>query len=307
VVERPASRNDPKVPFFFGPALAGWQRVIENVHEAGGRMGPQLWHVGAVPSRAQGWAPDGAPESPSGLVAAGQSVGKAMTESDIADTISAFAAAAAEAQRLGFDVAEIHAAHGYLIDEFFWDATNQRNDAWGGATIADRSRFAVEVLRQTRTAVGPEFPIIVRVSQWKLQDYGARLASSPQEMEAWLRPLVDAGADILHCSQRRFWEAEFPEIDGAEGLNFAGWAKKLTGVPTVSVGSVGLTGDAMSSFAGETSQASDLERLVNRMEKGEFDLIAVGRALLKDPLWLQKIRMGRPTEAFSPASFQTLY
>ena len=78
----------------------------------------------------------------------------------------------------------------------------------------------------------------------------------PAEMEQWLGPLVDAGVDILHCSQRRFWEPEFPEIDGEHGLNFAGWAKKLTGAPTISVGSVGLSGDFFGAFQGQVSQAS---------------------------------------------------
>jgi hypothetical protein len=64
---------------------------------------------------------------------------------------------------------------------------------------------------------------------------------------------------VLHCSQRRFWEPEFPEIDGEKGLNFAGWAKKLTGAATLSVGSVGLSSDFMASFAGEKSATVGLE------------------------------------------------
>jgi 2,4-dienoyl-CoA reductase-like NADH-dependent reductase (Old Yellow Enzyme family) len=108
-------------------------------------------------------------------------------------------------------------------------------------------------------------------------------------MTDWLGPLVAAGVDVLHCSQRRFWEPEFPEIDGEAGLNFAGWAKKLTGAATISVGSVGLSGDMISAFMGEASQPTDLDRLVARMERGEFDLIAVGRALLSDPAWARKV------------------
>lgn len=86
------------------------------------------------------------------------------------------------------------------------------------------------------------------------------MAATPGEMAAWLPPLVDAGVDILHCSQRRFWGAEFPELDG--GLNFAGWGKKLTGAATISVGSVGLSGDVLSSFAGERSTPTRLDELV---------------------------------------------
>lgn len=308
VVERPASRNDPGIPLFYGEqALAGWKGVIDAVHDAGGRMGPQLWHTGATVT-AKGWEPDAEVESPSGLLAPGKPRGKAMSEEDIADTVAAFAQAAAEAERLGFDTIEIHGAHGYLIDEFFWSGTNERTDRYGGPTIRERSRFAGEVVSAIRAAVSEDFPVILRVSQWKQQDFDTRLAASPQEMEDWLLPLVEAGVDIVHCSQRRFWEAEFPEIDGEHGLNFAGWAKKITGAPTISVGSVGLSGEFIASFAGQTSQATPLDNLIERMERDEFDLIAVGRALLTDPHWTDKVKAGETDrlQGFDPASLAEL-
>jgi 2,4-dienoyl-CoA reductase-like NADH-dependent reductase (Old Yellow Enzyme family) len=130
------------------------------------------------------------------------------------------------------------------------------------------------------------------LSQWKGQDFSARMAETPDAMTDWLTPLVEAGADILHCSQRRIWEPEFPELDGEEGLNFAGWTKKLTGAATISVGSVGLSGDVVGAFAGERSTPVSIEKLIRRMEKDEFDLVAVGRALIADPNWTQKIRDG---------------
>lgn len=128
------------------------------------------------------------------------------------------------------------------------------------------------------------------MSQWKQQDYAARLAETPDLMADWLQPLVDAGVDVLHCSQRRFWEPEFPELDGEKGLNFAGWAKKLTGAATISVGSVGLSGEFLAAFGGEGSTTVGLERLVERMERDEFDLIAVGRALISDANWVTKVK-----------------
>jgi len=293
VVGRPVSRNEPGIPFFHGEqALAGWKGVIDSVHNAGGRMGPQLWHTGSTQGMS-GWQPEGNVESPSGLVAPGQPRGATMTEEDIADTAAAFAKAAADAKKLGFDTIEIHGAHGYLIDQFFWSGTNNREDRYGGATIKQRARMAGEVVAATRAAVGPDFPIILRVSQWKQQDYAARLAPTPEEMTDWLGPLVEAGVDILHCSQRRFWEPEFPEIDGEEGLNFAGWAKKLTGAATISVGSVGLSGEFIAAFGGEASKPSGLEALIARMEREEFDLIAVGRALISNPDWASQVLHGR--------------
>lgn len=309
VVNRPASRNHPGIPFFHGEAaLAGWQHVIDEVHAAGGRMGPQLWHTGAVKSFLTDWTPDAPVESPSGLDAPGVERGVAMTDADIADTIAAFAQAAADAKRLGFDTVELHGAHGYLIDQFFWSGTNRRDDRYGGPSIGERARFAAEIIAAVRAAVGPDYPIVIRLSQWKQQDYKARLAPSPQEMAQWLEPLVAAGASVLHCSQRRFWEPEFPEVDGENGLNFAGWAKKLTGTATISVGSVGLSGDFMGAFGGEGSTSVGLDRLVERMERDEFDLIAVGRALITDASWAAKVRSGDVDglRGFEPASLREL-
>lgn len=291
VIDRPASRNLPGIPFFHGDeALTGWKGVVDAVHAAGGKMGPQIWHTGST--RASEWEPVAPVESPSGLIGPGDPRGVAMTEEDIADTIAAFARAAADAKRLGFDVVELHGAHGYLIDQFFWGGTNLRQDRWGGASIKERSRFAAEIVKATRAALGPDYPLILRVSQWKQQDYKVKLTQSPQEMTEWLLPLVEAGVDILHASQRRFWEAEFPEVDGAEGLNFAGWAKKLTGAATISVGSVGLSGEFFGAFRGEASTVTPLDKLVQRMERDEFDLIAVGRALISDPAWVRHVREG---------------
>lgn len=309
VIDRPASRNHPNIPFFHGDAaLAGWKTVIDEVHAAGGKMAPQIWHTGSTFGPDRNWQPESPVESPSGVVAPGKPRGVAMTEQDIEATIAAFAKAAADAKRLGFDTVEIHGAHGYLIDQFFWAGTNTREDGYGGATIAERSRFAVDVVKAVRAAVGPDMPVILRLSQWKQQDYSARLATTPDEMASWLQPLVDAGADVLHCSQRRFWEPEFPEIDGENGLNFAGWAKKLTGAATISVGSVGLSGEFIAAFGGETSQHSDLDKLVERMERDEFDLIAVGRALISNADWVKKVQAGAGDElqGFSPAALAEL-
>jgi 2,4-dienoyl-CoA reductase-like NADH-dependent reductase (Old Yellow Enzyme family) len=127
-------------------------------------------------------------------------------------------------------------------------------------------------------------------------------------MAEWLCPLVEAGADVLHCSQRRFWTPEFPQVDGEAGLNFAGWAKKLTGAVTISVGSVGLSGDAVAAFGGENSHPASLDNLIRRLEREEFDLIAVGRALLSDPNWVTKVRMGdsESLKGFSTATFGEL-
>lgn len=292
VIERPASSNDPNVPHFYGQALEGWQKVIDGVHAAGGSMGPQIWHMGVMENHYSGWVPAAPFEGPSGLNNPDRKNGNAMTEADIADTIAAFGRAAADAKRLGFDCVELHGAHGYLIDQFFWEGTNLRDDQWGGATLPERSRFAVEVIKEVRRQAGDDLALIIRLSQWKPSAYTNKLAATPQEMEAWLAPLVEAGVDILHCSQRRFWE---PEFEGSD-LNFAGWARKITGKPTITVGSVGLSGEFLAAFSGESSEPSSLDELLRRFDRGDFDLVAVGRPLLADPEWARKIRENRTAE-----------
>jgi 2,4-dienoyl-CoA reductase-like NADH-dependent reductase (Old Yellow Enzyme family) len=284
-----AGQSD-RVPRFHGEEqLAGWAKVAEDVHAAGGTIVPQLWHIGMV--RKQGEPPfaDAPAVGPSGLVTAGaEQTGKAMTQQDVDDVVTAFAEAAAAAERIGFDGVEIHGAHGYLLDQFLWEGTNRRSDAYGGDPVA-RAQFAAEIVAAVRAAVSPDFPVLFRYSQWKQQDYTARLAETPQELEAILAPLAAAGVDAFHASTRRYW---LPEFDGSD-LNLAGWTKKLTGKPVITVGSVGLDGDFIKGFQGEGAPVKGIDDLLDRMEAEEFDMVAVGRALLQDPEWAAKVLAGR--------------
>src|SRR3990167_8154011 len=189
VVNHVASNGYEGVPAFFGEqALAGWKHVVDEVHSVGGKIIPQLWHVGTI--RKEGIGPD--PKipgmGPSGITSAGKRKGHTMSESEIADAIEAFAQGAADAERLGFDGVEIHGAHGYLIDQFFWEVTNERTDRYGGS-FDKRSQFAIEILRETRKRVAADFPVFLRFSQWKQQDYTARLCKTPAELEQFLLPL----------------------------------------------------------------------------------------------------------------------
>ena len=307
-IGRPAAVNEPDVPHFHGEvALAGWKRVVDEVHAADGRIVPQLWHTGLKRSNAvPDWTPPAPYESPSGLSMTGQRVGQPMSEAEIADTVDAFARAAADAERLGFDGIELMGAHNYLINQFFSEDLNLRSDRYGGSTLLERSRFAVEILKAIRSVVTAGFPVILRLSQSKPMDFSARLAETPQALEHWLGVLVDAGADAFHLSQPKFWKPAFPEVD--EELNLAGWAKKLTGVTTITVGSVGLSGDVHESFKGKSARSTPLDELLARLEHGEFDLVAVGRALLQDPAWLEKVRERRVDQIadFTPEAFATL-
>lgn len=308
LTRRKGAANDADIPLFWGKdALAGWQRVIDAVHAAGGKMGPQLWHQGMSRKPGTGHFPDAPSDGPSGITLQGKKVGDEPSEAEVLDMAQAYADAARDAKQLGFDCIELHGAHAYLIDEFFWERTNRRTDRFGGS-IEKRAEFAAETLRRCRAAVG-DLPIIIRISQWKSVDYAAKIAETPQELERWVRVLVDAGVDAIHCSQRRILEAEFPAVDGANGLNFAGWVKKLSGLPTISVGSVGLSSEFTGAFRGEGSAAGKLDEAIERLDRGEFDLIAVGRALLQDPQWFMKVKHRRFEELsdYDAKALQTYY
>lgn len=217
-----------------------------------------------------------------------------MSKQDIQDVIDAFARGAANAKALGFDAVEIHGAHGYLIDQFLWEAVNQRTDEYGGS-FDNRLRFAVEIIAAVRAAVGPDFPLSLRFSQWKQQDFTARLVTTPQDLERLLLPLSAAGVDIFHCSTRRFWE---PEFEGSD-LNLAGWTRKLTGKPCITVGSVGLDADfipALGEASFKDAEPANLDELERRLAADEFDLVAVGRAMIANPEWSNMVKAGRSDE-----------
>ncbi|NPT62255.1 12-oxophytodienoate reductase [Paraburkholderia sp. 5N] len=302
-----SASHDENAPRFYGDdALAGWRRVIDAVHAAGGRMFPQLWHVGLVRKPqvegAVGLFDEDAEAAsrlgPSGIIGGGglplAQVRAPATEREIGEIIEAYGNAAASAKQLGFDGVEVHAAHGYLIDQFLWAETNRRSDPYGGDRTR-RSRFGVEVIEEIRRRVGPEFPVTLRLSTWKNQDYAARLATTPSEWAEIVTPFVEAGVDGFHLSQRRFWEGEF----GTE-LNLAGWTRKLTGKPTITVGSVTLNNSMAEMLQGKGSEPEDNLALVySGLERGDFDLVAVGRALIANPDWPEKIRRRQTLRAYA--------
>ncbi|HDZ56530.1 MAG TPA: NADH:flavin oxidoreductase [Pseudomonas xinjiangensis] len=305
-IGHPAASGYLDVPAFHGEeALAGWKKVVDAVHAVGGKIAPQLWHVGNV--RRLGTEPNGEVPGfgPMEKVKDGNKLVHGMTREDIKEIVEAFAQAARDAKAIGFDAIELHGAHGYLIDQFFWEGANKRDDEYGGS-MENRGRFAVEIIEAVRAAVGPDYPVIFRFSQWKQQDYTARLAPTPELLSAFLEPLSAAGVDIFHCSQRRFWE---PEFEGAD-LNLAGWTRKITGKPCITVGSVGLDGEFLEFMVktDKVAETANIDDLLVRLGAGEFDLVAVGRALIVDPEWAAKVREGRFSEilSFSREALKTL-
>ena len=282
----PAAGYPSSVPTIAGDeAISGWARVVEGIHAEGATIAAQLWHQGIERRDDDGVQPVG----PSAIDGRGQPRGRALSADELAEIAQLYAASAATARDLGFDAVEIHGAHGYLLDEFFWERTNRRTDRYGGS-LAARTRFPAEVVGAVRAAVGPDYPIIFRFSQWKGRDYSASIAEDPTVLQQWLTPLVEAGVDLLHPSSRRHYTPGFPDHNPA--LSLAGWTKKVSGKPVIAVGSVGLDTQFRSEKRGEVIGPAPIDPVVEQFDAGEFDVVAIGRALLADPNWVNRLRDG---------------
>ncbi|MFE5876801.1 12-oxophytodienoate reductase [Rhodococcus sp. NPDC056506] len=310
-IDHETAVDHANVPNLHTPAAqAGWRKVVDDVHAAGGKIVPQLWHVGPLwgamtqmdpslkPMRPSGeWGPLGVTSYSAAYVERAQASTEAMTEQDIQDVIDAYVRSAKHAVELGFDGIAIHGGHGYLLDSFFWEGTNQRNDAWGG-DLERRTKFPAAVVAAIRAAIGPDLPIIYRFSQHKQQDFTAKIAETPEELGVILGALVDAGVDVLDASIRRF---DVPAFEGSD-LSLAGWAKKLTGAVTMAVGSVGIGKSLRDSrIEGVAPVVDNIPQLEERIGSGEFDLIAIGRLHLADPALATTLRAGGPLPAFDRA------
>jgi 2,4-dienoyl-CoA reductase-like NADH-dependent reductase (Old Yellow Enzyme family) len=282
----PAAGYPYTIPTLAGDeVLAGWTRVVDAVHGEGGTIVAQLWHQGVQRDDADGVVP----VSPSGIDGTGKPRGRALEPDELQRIPKLFARSAASARDVGFDAVELHGAHGYLLDQFLWERTNLRTDGYGGS-LAARTRFPAEVIAAVRAAVGPDYPIILRFSQWKATDYAASIADDPTQLQELLTPLAEAGVDMLHPSTRRHYVPAFPDYD--RELSLAGWTKKVTGLPVIAVGSVGLETQFRSEKQGQLIRPAPVDRLVEQFEAGEFDVVAIGRALLADPAWVNRLRHG---------------
>jgi 2,4-dienoyl-CoA reductase-like NADH-dependent reductase (Old Yellow Enzyme family) len=319
-VDHPAALGDAglqekDVPLLAGERpLAGWRRVTEAVHGVDGKIIAQLWHQGVMRQPGTGPYPEVSSISPSGIwgplqrmtsispqtIPSNPKVGVPMTEADIEEVIEAFVRCARNAMSVGFDGIALHGAHGYLIDNFLWEETNQRNDRWGGDR-ARRSAFAAEIVRRIRREIGQGPPIVFRFSNWKQQDFRATLANTPGELAEVLCPLAAAGVDVFDASVRYFNKAAFD----VSPLSLAGWAKQVTGKLSMAVGGVGIR-HGVYDTSKVAAAVDSSEPLLARFMVKEFDLVAVGRAMLGDPHWARKFRTGERARAFEQADLQTL-
>lgn len=284
-VDHPSATVQPTSAHLKPATSDAWAHCVEQVQQAGGEMMLQLWHEGAMRT-------DGNAISPSGLAYPGKQSGRAATLDELEKIREGFVRSARIAKDIGACGVEVHAAHGYMLDQFLWHGSNLREDGYGGPDIAHRARFPAEIITAIRAECGPDFIIGLRFSQWKEVDYAARVAPTPEDLAQMAGIFKTAGADILHASTRRFWDAEWEGDD----RNLAGWTKASSGLPVITVGSVGLDTDVMTVFEKGIDPrprvAAAIDDLSRRMAAGEFDMVAVGRALIGDPDFVKKVEAG---------------
>jgi 2,4-dienoyl-CoA reductase-like NADH-dependent reductase (Old Yellow Enzyme family) len=173
--------------------IPGFRMLTQQVHEQGAKVAVQLHHAGRVADpELIGHAPLGPSPVPDKLL---RTKPRAMTEEEIETMLDAFAETAVRAQEAGFDAVQLHCAHGYLISQFLSPATNRRDDRWGGS-LANRQRFALEAIRRTRAAVGPDYPVLVKLNT---DDY-IKGGFTPEESADTAQKMVHAGVDAIELS-----------------------------------------------------------------------------------------------------------
>ena len=276
-----------------------WARLADAVKGAGAAFAMQLWHPGGQRRPIAGFAHADAPTlSPSGLIQKDRAGGRAMSRDEMDDIAAAFVRAAEDARAIGADGVELHCAHGYLMDQFLWAETNVREDGYGGPSVADRARFPLAVAAAIRQAIGPDALVSLRFSQFKEVDYGARVFETPEELAQFGALARVAGISMLNVSSRRFGKPEWPQRDPALGI--AGWTKRLTSLPVMTTGSIGLSSDIFADlFDGQDptlALAADLAELARRFAADEFDLVGIGRMHIANADFVTKVREGRLDE-----------
>lgn len=273
----PEAKGYIRTPGIFTEAqVAGWRRVTDAVHEKGGRIVAQLWHVGRLSHRA--FQPGGAlPIAPSAVAPTGKvltengvvpyETPRALNRDEIARIVEEFARGAACARRAGFDGVEIHGANGYLVEQFLKDETNRRDDEYGGR-IENRARFALEVTRAVASA-------------WSADRIGLRISpisgvsdSDPLALYRYLvRELRPLGLMYLHVREK-------PGSD----FDYAVLRREFGGIY--------IANDSYDAARAEAAIADD-----------RADLVAFGRLFISNPDLVERIRMGAPLAMPDRATF----
>ena len=243
------------------PVIPAYRDLTNAIHGEGSAVIAQLNHAG-VKAMDTGMPPAGPSVMP-----AKDGMAEAMDRDQIRAVIEAFTAAAVRAKEAGFDGAELHSAHGYLLNQFYSPLMNHRDDEYSAKSMADRTRLHCEIIRTVREAVGELFIIAIRFGACDFEEGGSRIEDIPEAVKAF----EAAGTDLIDISggTTGFMRPGHTEPGYLKDLSFA--AKTAVSVPVILTGGV--------------TEARGMENL---LQEGAADLIGVGRALLKDPMWSLK-------------------
>ncbi len=268
--------------------VEGWRSVTQRVHAEGARIVAQLMHAGALsqgnPHREGTIAPSPVPPLGEMMSAYGGrgpwAVPRGATIGDIEHLIDGFATAARNAAAAGFDGVEVHAANGYLLDQFITEYTNRRADCYGGST-ANRVRLTAEIVARIASEAPDGFAVGVRVSQTKVNDVVYRWSGGADDVSVMAEALAEAGAGYLHvASEGRSWfdTARLPDETTVTGL-----ARRVSGLPVIANGGMH---DAVQAHRVLTDEHADF--------------LAIGHAALANPDLPQRWAMGLELASFNP-------
>lgn len=251
----------------FIPGLAG---LAECAHKWGARIGVQLHHAGRSTTEDKSGFQPVAPTEDSNPMRGSKP--RALTEEDISEIEMRFAQAAGRVKKAGYDCVEIHAGHGYLLSQFLSPYSNKRTDRYGGS-FENRMRFLVEILKAVRRTVGEEFPVSVRFSSEEYVEGGLHAEDAVEIAKC----LEANGADIINVSQGILDKPEYILTAGwlEDGFNenAAAQVRKHVRVPVITVG-----------------QYHSPEKVENVLRNGSADMVALGRALIADPEFPNKMK-----------------
>jgi 2,4-dienoyl-CoA reductase-like NADH-dependent reductase (Old Yellow Enzyme family) len=252
--------------------VAGWRKITDHIRSQGAASGVQLAHAGrkastfreisgsgSVPHQEGGWQTISATDE----AFAGLAQPRGLTEGELVELVADFSSAAQRAKSAGFDVVEIHAAHGYLLHQFLSPVTNTRTDHYGGS-LENRARLLLDIVAAVRSAVGSGMPIFVRFSATDYLDNGWNLAETI-EVAGWCKEL---GADLFDLSSGGIVPGVRIETGPGYQVEFARAVREQASALTASVG--------------EITTAEQAEEILG---SGASDAVMVGRAMLRDPYW----------------------
>lgn len=255
--------------------LVGHSSLVDAVHAYDAKIIPQLMHSGRYTSliTTEGLEPVGPSPIPDEITP--MVMPRELTTAEVEEMVQKFVAAAMRAKKVGYDGVEVHAAHGYLVQQFMSPRMNQRQDKYGG-DLEGRMTFPLEIIRGIKAAAGADFPILIRISADEFFPGGITLEDS----KVMARMLEEAGVDAIDVSAGvpitiTMWVETMEKEEGGRAY-MSEEIKKAVDIPVITVGGI--------------RSPEVAERI---LAEGKADFVHLGRTLLADPDWPNKAREGR--------------